>query len=239
MVLVLELTSTRLYAYIGSTHATSIALSIAMLGAGIGAFLRLRFSHALQADRAACGLAAGLFCLASAATAGMSLPVLVSVSLVPFALAGALVADAYAARGSTAARATYAFDLLAAAGGCLVAPQVLGPLAPTEIIALLGLLGCVLALVMSARPRRRTIFAAVVTALAHASLLVAGRAGYLPDGPLAAMMRSARSSDEQKAIADTHTSSDHVLDAAWSPLGRLDVHQAGDEREERLGVFTD
>ncbi len=57
-----------------------------------------------------------------------------ALSLVPFALAGMLVSDAYAARGSKAARATYAIDLFAAASGCLVAPRLLGPLAPTEIM---------------------------------------------------------------------------------------------------------
>ncbi len=43
VVLVLEITSTRLYAYIGSSHATSTALSIALLGLGIGAFVRARW----------------------------------------------------------------------------------------------------------------------------------------------------------------------------------------------------
>lgn len=42
VVLVLELTATRLYAYIGSSHATSTALSIALLGLGVGAFVRAR-----------------------------------------------------------------------------------------------------------------------------------------------------------------------------------------------------
>ena len=36
VVLVLELTSTRLFAYIGSSHATSTAVSIALLGLGVG-----------------------------------------------------------------------------------------------------------------------------------------------------------------------------------------------------------
>ena len=140
VVLVLELTSTRLYAYIGSSHATSTALSIALLGLGVGAFVRLRFPRWAEPRRAAPGLAAALFCLAAAAIGGASLPGLVALSLVPFALAGMLVSDAYASRGSKAARATYAVDLFAAASGCLVAPRLLGPLAPTEIMMVLGLL---------------------------------------------------------------------------------------------------
>lgn len=67
-------------------------------------------------------------------------------------------------------------------------------------------------------------------------LLVAGRAGVLPDGPLAAMLRADAGSE--KAILDTPTSPADVLDAAWSPLGRLDVHRRPGERD-RLGVFTD
>ena len=67
VVLVLELTSTRLYAYIGSSHATSTALSIALLGLGMGAFVRLRFPRWAEPRRAAPGLAAALLCVASAA----------------------------------------------------------------------------------------------------------------------------------------------------------------------------
>ena len=238
VVLVLELTSTRLYAYIGSSHATSTALSIALLGLGIGAFLRLRFPRWAQPRRAALGLAATLFCLASAVIGGVPLPGLVAVSLLPFALAGMLVSDAYAARGSEGARATYALDLFAAASGCLVAPGLLGPLAPTEIMTVLGLICCVLALMLvEHRHRHRTVVAIALIAVAHVGLLVAGRAGALSDGPLHVLLAS--DPDSEKALAATTTTSREVLDSVWSPLGRLDVHQAPDERDERLGVYTD
>ncbi|MDQ3369362.1 MAG: hypothetical protein M3680_28385 [Myxococcota bacterium] len=235
VVLVLELTSTRLYAYIGSSHATSTALSIALLGLGGGAVLRLRFPRWALPRRAAPALAATLFCLAAAATAGASLPALVALSLVPFALAGILVSDAYAARGNTAAGATYAIDLLAAASGCLVAPRLLGPLSPTEIMTVLGVVCCGLALLLVER-RRRAIAALAVIAVAHVSLLAAGRAGYLRDGPLEVLLASAPHSE--KAIVETAASSRDVLDAAWSPLGRLDVTPVPED-EARLGVFTD
>ena len=235
VVLVLELTSTRLYAYIGSSHATATALSIALLGLGAGGFVRLRFPHWAASRRAAPGLAAALLCLASAAIAGASLPGLVAVSLVPVALAGILVSDAYAARGSTAARVTYAVDLFAAASGCLVAPRLLGPLAPTEIISVLGLLCCVLA-VMLAERRPRLVAAIVLLVVAHVSLLLTARAGFLPDGPLEVLLGSDPHSE--KAIVEISTSSRDVVDSAWSPLGRLDVRRARGERD-RLGVFTD
>ncbi len=237
VVLVLELTSTRLYAYIGSSHATSTALSIALLGLGVGAFARLRFPRWAEPRRAAPGLAAALFCLAAAATGGASLPALVALSLAPFALAGMLVSDAYAARGSEAARATYAVDLFAAASGCLVAPRLLGPLAPTEIMIVLGLMCCGLSLLLAER-RARLVAASALIAVAHVGLLVIGRAGYLPDGPLEVLLRSDPHSE--KAIVETATSSHDVRDSVWSPLGRLDVHQApGDRDRDRLGVFTD
>ncbi|HEY5946029.1 MAG TPA: hypothetical protein VIV40_11090 [Kofleriaceae bacterium] len=236
MVLVLELTSTRLFAYIGSSHATSTALSIALLGLGAGAFVRLRFPGWAQPHRAAAGLAAALFCLASAAIGAVSLPGLVAVSLVPFAFAGMLVSDAYASRGSDAARATYAVDLFAAASGCLVAPRLLGPLAPTEIMTVLGLMICGLSLLLVER-RARAVAAIALIAVAHVSLLVFGLAGYLPDGPLEVLLRSDPHSE--KAMVEPGTSSREVLDSAWSPLGRLDVHEAPGERDQRLGVFTD
>jgi hypothetical protein len=236
VVLVLELTTTRLYAYIGSSHATSTALSIALLGLGVGAAVRVRFPGWAAPRRVAPGLAATLFCLASAAIGGVSLPGLVALSLVPFALAGMLVSDAYAARGSEAARATYAVDLFAAASGCLVAPRLLGPLAPTEIMLVLGVLCCVLAL-MLVEHRARPLAAIALIAVAHVSLLVIGRAGYLPDGPLEVVLRADPQSE--KAIVEPGASSRDVLDSAWSPLGRLDVAQAPEERDERLGVFTD
>ena len=233
MVLVLELTSTRLYAYIGSSHATSTALSIALLGLGVGAAVRLRYPRWTEPRHAAPALAAALLCLASAAIGGASLPGLVALSLVPFAFAGVLVSDAYASRGSTAARATYALDLFAAASGCLVAPRLLGPLAPTEIMMVLGLICCVLALMLVER-RRRNVAAIALIAVAHVSLLVIGRAGYLPDGPLEVLLESDPHSE--KAIVEAGRSSRDVLDSAWSPLGRLDVKRAP---EDRLGVFTD
>jgi SAM-dependent methyltransferase len=235
VVLVLELTSTRLYAYIGSSHATSTALSIALLGLGIGAFVRLRFPRWAEPRQAATGLAAALFCLAIAAIAGASLAALVVLSLIPFSFAGSLVSDAYASRGSNAARATYAIDLFAAASGCLVAPRLLGPLAPTEIMMVLGLLGCVLALLLVER-RALSIAAIALIAVAHVSVLVIGRAGYLPDGPLQVLLRSDPHSE--KAIVELGASVGDVLDSAWSPLGRLDVHRVHGE-PDRLGVFTD
>lgn len=234
MVLVLELTSTRLYAYIGSSHATSTALSIALLGLGVGAFVRLRFPPWAAPRRAAPGLAAALFCLAAAAMGGAPLPALVGLSLAPFALAGMLVSDAYTARGRQGARATYAVDLFAAASGCLVAPRLLGPLAPTEIMAVLGLITCGLAL-MLIEHRARWLATIAVIAVAHVSLLATSRAGYLADGPLEALLQSDLHSE--KALTEADTSSRNVLDSVWSPLGRLDVHHAPGEPD--LGVFTD
>jgi hypothetical protein len=232
--MVLELTSTRLYAYIGSSHATSTALSIALLGLGVGAFVRVRFARWAEPRRAAVGLAVALLCLALAATVGLSLPALVGLALVPFALAGLLVSDAYASRGSNAARATYAVDLFAAASGCLVAPRLLGPLSPSEIMIVLGLIGCGLALMLIGRRGR---VAVALVAAAHVSLLAMGRAGYLPDGPLEVLLRSDLHSE--KALAGPDTSSRDVVDSVWSPIGRVDVYQAPDERGQTLGVFTD
>lgn len=228
VVLVLELTSTRLYAYIGSSHATSTALSIALLGLGLGAALRLRFPRIAEPGRGASALAVALLVLAGAATAGAPLGVLGALSLIAFALAGVLVSAAYAARGSEAARATYAIDLLAAAAGCLVAPRLIGPLSPTEIIAALGGLTAGLALALGARR------SAVALLVAHLGLLGATRAGYLPDGPLRALLAFA--AHGEKAIVDVPTTADDIVDSAWSPLGRLDVRRAPDDR---LGVFTD
>src|SRR3954468_14031216 len=67
--LVLELTSTRLFAYIGSSHATSTALSIALLGLGVGAAVRLRVPRWTEPRFAAPALAVALWLLASAAIA--------------------------------------------------------------------------------------------------------------------------------------------------------------------------
>ncbi len=230
VVLVLEITSTRLFAYIGSSHATSTALSIAMLGLGAGAALRVRFGW-WTAARASIGLAIALLGVVLAVTAGASLPVLAAISLVPFACAGVLVSDAYAARGSGAARRTYAIDLVAAACGCLVAPRLVGPLAPAEITAVLGIVASALAWMLA---RARVVTALI--AIAHVAALALGLAGALPDGPLHVLLAfDARS---EKAIVETRTSARDVLDSQWTPLGRLDVHRALEETD-RLGVFTD
>jgi SAM-dependent methyltransferase len=229
VVLVLELTSTRLFAYIGSSHATSTALSIAVLGLGIGAFARVRLSHWVDPRRACISLAASLLGVALATIAGAPVAVLVGLSLVPFACAGALVSAAYAARGGDRARATYAIDLIAASCGCLIAPRLLGPLSPAEIIGVLGVLTCALVLA----DRRNALV--VVIAVAHASLVIAGRAGALPDGPLAALMRSGL--DDEKALVGT--AHGDVIESVWSPLGRVDVHRPRSDGDTRLGVYTD
>ncbi len=95
---------------------------------------------------------------------------------------------------------------------------------------------CALALVL---PERGTRAAAAIAAIAavQASLLALGRAGALPDGALDALLRS--EARAEKAMVDDRTSPGDVLDSAWSPLGRLDVHQLPAERGARLGVFTD
>jgi hypothetical protein len=228
--LVLELTSTRLFAYIGSSHATSTALSIALLGLGIGAAIRLRVPRWTEPRSAAPALAVALLLFACAAIAAGPLPVLVVVSLVTFACAGMLVSNAYAERGSAAARATYALDLAAAAAGCAITPRLLGPLSPTEIMGVLGVISCGLAVMVC---ERRTAIA--VIAAAHVAVFILGRTGALPDGPLEVLLASDPHSE--KAIVESGTSTRDVLDSAWSPLGRLDVHRAPER--DRLGVFTD
>lgn len=167
-------------------------------------------------------LVGSLLGFALAVAVGVSLPGLVAVSLVPFALAGMLVSDAYAARGSDSARATYAIDLFAAASGCLVAPLLIGPLSPAQIIVALALLCCALV--------RHRVTMAVLAAAAVVLLVID-----LPDGPLAVLLASDPTSE--KAIVE---SKGKVVDSAWSPLGRLDVKEnETNAPDDRLGVFTD
>jgi len=212
--LVLEVTSTRLFAYIGSSHATSTALAIALLGLSLGAALRLREPRALRF--AARGLPLALAGLAFAASLGLGLVGLVALALVPFACAGMLVSEAYAARGAEHARATYALDLAAAACGCLIAPRLVGPLSPIEIMFALGLVACAI------RPH------GLVIAVLACGLL---GARYLPDGPLHALRADGAA---EKAMLESRG---EVVDSAWSPVGRLDVRRMPDDG--RLGVFTD
>lgn len=234
VVLVLELTSTRLYAYIGSSHATSTALSIALLGLGIGAFVRPRL--AMSSARSALALALALLASSVVATLGASLVLHSAIALVGFVLAGVLISEAYANRGTTNARATYAIDLFAAAAGCLVAPQLLGPLSPPEIIAVLGVL-CSLLAGLLVPHRSRLVALIALVGLAHAGLVVAGRAHALPDGPLEALLGA--DVKFEKALAGGGTTARDIVDSAWSPLGRLDVHRAPKDRDRTLGVFTD
>jgi hypothetical protein len=218
VVLALELATTRLYAYIGSSHATSVALSIALLGLGVGAAIRVRLPQAVRYAR---GLPVAIGVLALAASLGAGLAVLVAISLVPFACAGVLLSDAYAARGSAVARATYAIDLLAAASACLLIPRLIGPLSPTEIMLGLGVLASGVS-----RWQPGALMAAPLLAL-----FMLGRTGTLPDGPLAVMQRAG--ADSEKAIVEAQRP---IIDSQWTPLGRLDVQRTDDQR---LGVFTD
>jgi hypothetical protein len=100
-------------------------------------------------------------------------------------------------------------------------------------MAVLGLICCGLAVMLVGR----RIAAIAVIGVAHASLLVIGWAGFLPDGPLQVLLDSDPGSE--KAIVESGTSTRDVLDSFWSPLGRLDVHRTPEEPDLRLGVFTD
>nr|HEX4315856.1 hypothetical protein [Kofleriaceae bacterium] len=235
MVLVLEITSTRLFAYVGSSHATSTALSVALLGLGAGAAVRVRWPRWVQPRGLAPALAVALVAVAAAASFGAPLDSLVAVELLPFAIAGALVSDAYAARGGAAARATYAVDLASAALGCVVAPRLIGPLAPHEIALALAALACGLAIALDRRARARLAVAAIAALVV--ALFALGRAGALPDGPLAVLLDADPGSE--KAIVDARPTAADIVDSEWSAIGRVDVLAAPSDRDARLGVFTD
>jgi hypothetical protein len=217
-VLLYEIALTRLFSYLLPYHFTQLAVSLALLGVGLGAWARaargpLNRTVAWLLLAGSYPLFLGIACV----TSGLGL--LVAASWPPFFLAGLLLADAYAAARGPA----YALDLAGGALACLAAPAALGAIGAPGLLLLL-------AAVSAARlfTDRRMAGAALALCVGLAIPLERELSAALPRAPL---MRF-------KTLGTFLRSGGSVHASAWSALGRSDVFGRADAPFVRW-IFND
>ena len=218
-VMLLELSVSRLFAYALPYHFTAVAISLAMLGLGSGAWLRV---SALKSVPSPALLSGGLTALAAftAVFCGLlylKIPawLLIAGALPPTVCLGALIADRYAAAGKNGSGRAYVLDLTGACAACLAAPLLLEK--P-------GALGTLLALAAAAalggawaggfRPRRLAFSGVFLLPFA------AWAAGVLPDPWTTGRAAAAKPLHEQMA-----REGGRILDFDWSAAGRADLYE--------------
>src|SRR5262245_2788498 len=120
-----EIVLTRLFAYTFAYQLTVVAVSFAVFGLGVGAYLRISWLSTLaQGTLTTCahlGVSVSLLALYAALMLTHEPIVIVGVSALPFLAAGIAVSRYYEVRSARHVATTYALDLSGAAAGCLSA----------------------------------------------------------------------------------------------------------------------
>ncbi|TPW18912.1 MAG: hypothetical protein FD126_3209, partial [Elusimicrobia bacterium] len=132
--LLYEVVLTRLFAYFLPFQFTSLALSMAMLGLGLGAWLRASVPKGRwSASSGLAALAASWLLLVGTLFVRWDFWALTAAALPPFLALGALLAEAYAAAPS--AHGAYLRDLAGGATACLVATTLLVRWSPLGVLS--------------------------------------------------------------------------------------------------------
>ncbi len=232
--LVYAITLTRVFAYVLPYHFTAVALSLAMLGLGLGASLggappplELRVWRA----RALAALSASWLALYAALHVHWGLWTLAAAALLPFVALGAVISQIYGSAQSP--RLAYTADLLGAAAASLAALPLFVRCGPEGI--LLGLAaafsagGLSLARQHPRGPRRAS---AAILGLSLASLAAAGL-GALP------AVGSAPGRAAQKPLHEAlRRDGGRIVDFSWGSAGRADLYEQPAYRNVKW-IFND
>ncbi len=245
-VLTFEIALTRLFAAILAYHFVFAAVSLGLLGLGLGGVLLAALPR--EADGAAALRRLGLFALGEALTLVVSLTFFLRYPdadrLLPFALAALppfLVAGLFLAlslrRFAAAGSRVYFADLAGAATGSLGAVfllQALGP--PVAVLLLAGLVALAAALCVALGGGRRA--AAVAGGL---GILAVALAVGKPDSPWFQMQLAAKRSTSKHLLtllADRDLPA-RPLSTTWDAYARTDVVDLGEGEDARRVIFTD
>jgi hypothetical protein len=209
-----------------SYHFTALAVSLAVLGLGLGAYLRLRIlarvDPAKLAFAAHLGAAAGLVLFRAALNVSHRPAVLIAAGTLFFLSAGMAVSHYYESCGARGARLAYAFDLLGAAGACLAFGTLFPRIELRGVFVGLAALSLLVSHAAAAsawpgRPVRPLIFALPVWVLFGA---LCARWDGSPDPLL-----NANSSLEKPLPRSIAEEGGRVVDTAWSTVGRADLYE--------------
>lgn len=210
--LLYEIVISRVFAYVLPYHFTPLALSLAMLGLGAGACLRVLRGGRDDAADIFAALSASFLVFNAALLVRWGFWTTAATAFAPFLFLGLLFAGVYAA--SKAPHRTYFWDLTGAAAACLVALRVMSWIGPDGVT--LGL-AAVFGAAGFARARRRPQACAAALALAA---LLARAAGTLPD--FGAAPRSGGSKPMHEAMRRERGT---IVDSSWDAAGRADIYE--------------
>ena len=229
-----EIVTSRLLSVLLSYHYVFLVLSLALLGLGLGGMF-VHFFTAREPEKETFfdgpALFASLFALSLpvCSTAvillgctdegGMNVIVYGGLLLIPFLLAGALLAVIYRTYSSIGPK-VYGADLIGAAGGAFGAVFLLDSLGGIGSVFGLGVVAAVSALLFSRRgnkPQKRGAIVPLISAIVATGLFAAQSARVIPlDVPVGA--------NPAKEIHDAlSTFQGRIVETSWSAFGRTDV----------------
>ncbi|MBI4537438.1 MAG: class I SAM-dependent methyltransferase [candidate division NC10 bacterium] len=245
-VLAFEIALTRLFAAVLAYHFVFAAVSMGLLGLGVGGILLAWLPR--QADGRAVLRQLGMFALGEAGSLVLALAFFLRYPegdrLLPFALAAlppflfaglflSLALRRYAAMGSR----VYFADMTGAAAGTLVAVlllQAFGP--PATVLLLAGVVTLAAAICLRSAGSRQT--AALAAAL---GLLVVGVAAGKPQAPWLTMELAGKRSTSKHLLsllaeADIRV---RLVATTWDAYARTDVVDLGEGDDAKRVIFTD
>lgn len=217
--LLYEITLTRIFAYVLPYHFIPLAVSLSMLGLGLGAcaaVARPRLEGPGGAAAPLAVLSASLLAFCATLFVDWGFAPLVASAFPPFLALGTLMARIYGT--SPRPGRTYALDLAGGAAACLIALRLFDRLGP---IAILLLLACAsgLAAAAAASSRRLRLAGAWAAALSTAAA-GAWAAGLIRDPGLAPPRGAEKPMHEAM-----RRERGRIADSAWGSSGRADLYE--------------
>jgi hypothetical protein len=249
--LTFEITLTRLLSVMLSYHYVFLAVSLALLGLGVGGIFIHFFRPYIPSGHSRFGslaLLASLFALTiplsvilvlqigSIDTIGDNILPYCFLLFIPFVFAGMLLAEVFRMFSAISAW-VYGADLVGAAGGSLAVVLTLDTLGGISTSFFLGVLASVAALLFAVKVLQRNIRVAVIAAssfLIVSVLLCTNLTGlYLPDIPIGANPAK----QIHTAIYDPSLKG-KIIETRWSAFGRTDLVEFSDYPEQ-MHIYVD
>jgi predicted membrane-bound spermidine synthase len=244
-----EIAISRLLSVLLSHHYVFVVLSFALLGLGLGGLLA-RFLR--PRDRDVDGAWGGLALVAAMLSGSITISVLAVIALgsderiptnvllhgflllIPFVLAGSLLAEIYRRFPAVGSR-TYGADLIGAAAGSFGAVLLLDVLGGIAIHFALGVVGAVASLVLASggvAGHRKGLIAPGLALLGSCAFLGATLVGlYRPEVPIGR--------NPTKEIHDALASfKGKIVETRWSAFGRTDLVSFGDH-PDHMDIYLD
>ncbi len=225
-VVLFEIALTRVFGYVFSYHFTALAVSLAILGLGFGAYGRIRLLTGFEQAKLVFSvhlLTAFSFVLFDVALClSHNAIVLIVASMFPFLLTGICISHYYEMFSASRANQAYALDLFGAATACFSLGWLLSHFNFEGLLLVLFSVSIVLAQISGRRVWPDKKFQLMFGALPLWILVVLAGAykTKLPDPLL-----NGKTSLEKPLARSIHLDGGRVADHAWSSIGRADLYE--------------